>query len=385
MATRLEEILGKDINSLKELREEIKRLQDSIAGVEPESATFKETVTKLTAAQEQLAAVTRRNKDESTAAKDSIVGLEQQYKALYNTYKMLSEEQRSSPMGKDMAKQLQQIHNNLNDVKMGVGNFKDNIGNYTGSIMAAFTKMGVSIGGLSSPLGIATKGMMGLNAAMKANPVGAIIAAVVAFINILKSLKSAINSNEQSQMRLKEAMAAFQPVVDAVKNAMSKLGEVIVTVVEGLSKAFTWLKSAGAAVTDFLGITKDAQKRVKEQDKTYKDLAKSQNELTKNKREYQKLNSEDKALVESLREQATAAQDNEEKARLLNEAKEAQQRINERNIAQAEEELRLLEIEASLTANDAAMNDKLAAAQARVNEQRAQAAQSIRTIESAPT
>lgn len=383
MATNLEEILGKSINSVKELKDEIKRLQDSIAGANPESEQFKDTVTKLTAAQEQLSSVTRRNAADNNAAKDSIVGMEQEYRALYNTYKTLSEEQRNSDFGKEMAKNLDTLHSKLNESKMAVGNFKDNIGNYAASFGEAFKQMGISVGGLGAPLGLATNGVKAFNTALKANPVGAVIGLVITFINLLKGLKSSITSSEESQMRWNEAMSAFRPIIDAGKNAVTAFGRVIVGMVEGIANAVRWLREAGAAVTDFLGITKGANKRVKEQNEVYRDLAKSQNELTKNRREYQKLNSQDKATVESLRAEAMATQDNEEKARLLNEAKEKQQAINERNIALAEEELRQLQIEASLTDNDAAMNDKLAAAQAKVNEQRAAGAQAIRAIERA--
>lgn len=383
MATNIEEVLGRSINSVKELKDEIKRLQDSIAGVNPESEQFKDTVTKLTAAQEQLSSVTKRNAADTNAASDSIVGMEQKYRSLYNTYKMLTEEQRNSSMGKEMAKDLAKVHNELNATKTAVGNYKDNIGNYAASIQNAFTKMGVSIGGLGGPLKAATTGVLGFNQALKANPIGAVIAAIMGLISIFKNLKGSIQSNEESSMRLKQAMATFQPIVDAVKNTFSALGSVLVSIIEGIAKFVDGIRMAGARIKDFIKGNKDATTALKQQQETYQDLAKSQNVLTKNRREWQKLNAADKATVERLREEAMATGDAAEKARLLNEAKTAQQAINERNIEQAEEELRLLEVEASLTANDAAMNDRLAAAQAKVNEARAQGAQAIRAIERA--
>lgn len=378
--SKIEEILGRDINSLKELREEIKRLQDSIAGVDPETEQFKTTVEQLTAAQEQLAAVTKKNATENTAAKDSIVGMEQEYKNLYNTYKMLTEEQRNSGMGKNMAQDLAVLSDKINNAKKEVGNFKNNIGNYTGSIIDAFKKMGVSVGGLAGPLKTATTGMGSLNAVMKANPIGLIVSAIMGLISLIKSLAGSIKNNEQLQMRWNEAMSAFQPIIDAVKRGLDAVGQVIVSVGEGIGKFVNWLREATGAVTDFLGITQGAQKRAKETNKVYQDLAKSQNELTKSKREYQVLNSKDEAEVERLREEISLTNDKAEKERLVNQAKEIQGQIDARNVEIAKEELRILEEKAKLTPNSAADNQAIANAQANVANATAQASRNQRTL-----
>jgi len=378
--SKIEEILGRDINSIKELREEIKRLQDSIAGVDPETEQFKTTVEQLTAAQEQLRSVTGKNAQENNAAKDSIVGMEQEYKNLYNTYKMLTEEQRNSGMGKNMAQDLAVLSDKINNAKKEVGNFKNNIGNYTGSIIDAFKKMGISVGGLAGPLKTATAGMGSLNAVMKANPVGLIVSAIMGLISLIKNLGNSVKNNEQLQMRWNEAMSAFQPIIDGVKRGLDTVGQVIVSVGEGIGKFVNWLREAGGAITDFLGITQGAQKRAKETNKLYKDLAKSQNELTKSKREYQVLNSKDEAEVERLREEISLTNDKAEKERLVNQAKEIQGQIDARNLEIAQEELRILEEKAKLAPNSAADNQAIANAQANVANATAQAARNQRTL-----
>lgn len=380
MATSIEQILGKDINSLKELREEIKRLQDSIAAIDPATQEFKDTTVKLTAAQEQLTAVTRAGKEGNDAATDSIVGMEREYKNLYNTYKMLTEEQRNSDFGKEMAESLNTLSNKLNETKKGVGNFKDNIGRYSESVIDAFSKMGGSVGGLVGPFANAVKGVNAFNAALKANPVGAVIGLITTLIGVVKSLMQGIKGNEESQMRLNQAMASFQPIIDAAKNAMDKMGQAIVKTIEFIANIVDKIRVAKAAFTDFIGITKGAKDAVKEQQKTYKELAASVNNLTKTKREYQKLNAADEAEVQRLREEASETQNVAEKKRLLEEAKNKQAEIDQRNIEIAQEELRILEEQAKLTANDAAMNDKLAEATARVSQAQATAANNMRAF-----
>lgn len=446
--SRIETILERDINSLKDLREAIKSLQNEIATVEPGTEQWVKTSEKLYAAQEQLTSVMRASKEAAQAQEGSIAAMEKAYRNAYNEYKLMSEEWRNSAEGMAKAAELKGLGEKLNEVKKSVGNFKDNIGHYSEGVIEAFSKMGISMGGLQGPINtlvalvgngsksiqsglasiatnlqgmsqnmeqsmqgvgsnikasidsigaslsalggpakIATTALKGVGSALKAliaNPVGITIMAIVAAFKALQAIvgkvKQAINSNEESQMRLKEAMAAFQPVIDAVSNAFDKLGTIVVKVIGFVGDAFSKIREIGGAVTDFLGITKGANKRIKEQNELYKNLAKSQNELTKQKREYQALDAQDDAEVQRLREEASEATNLEEKRRLLTEAKNKQAEIDARAIAVAQEELRILQTQASLTANDAAMNDKLAAALANVSKAQANAANNARAF-----
>ena len=382
MATSLEQILGKTINSTKELREEIKRLQDELVKTEAGTAQWDATSQKLVAAQERLTSVTKANKVETQAAKDSIAGMEKEYKNLYNQYKLLTEEERNKPFGKNMAASLEELSNKLNTSKKEVGNFKDNIGRYTDSAIEAFGKMGISVGGLQGPLKLANGSFKAFNKTLMANPIVWILAALKAIIGVFNKVKEAIMSNEESQMALNEAMSAFQPIIDAVKNGMDKLGQAVVKVIGWVADAFRKIREIGAAMTDFLGITDGANARVKEQNKLYQDLARSKNEYTKAQREATKLNASQNAEVRTLLDQAAASTNQKEKLELLNQAKEIQNQITERNIALAEENLRILQTEASLTANDAAMNDKLAQAEAAVAQAKAEGAAKTKEMSS---
>lgn len=382
MATSLEQILGKTINSTKELREEIKRLQDELVKTEAGTAQWDATSQKLVAAQERLTSVTKANKVETQAAKDSIAGMEKEYKNLYNQYKLLTEEERNNPFGRQMAASLEELSTKLNDSKKEVGNFKDNIGRYADSAIEAFGQMGISIGGLQGPLKLANGSFNAFNKTLLANPLVWIIAALKTLIGLFNKVKDAIAGNEESQMALNEAMSAFQPIIDAVQNSMDKLGQVVVKVIGWLADAFRTVREIGAAVTDFLGITDGANAKIKEQNKLYQDLAKSKNEYTKAQREATKLNASQNAEVRTLLDQAAATTDQKEKLELLNQAKEIQNQITERNIALAEENLRILQTEASLTANDAAMNDKLAQAEAAVAQAKAEGAAKTKEMSS---
>lgn len=382
MAKTIEEILGKSINSTKELREAIKQLQDQLVTASAGTEEWVDAATKLNAAQSKLNEVMNAGKQSVDAAEDSIVGMEKQYKELYNTYKLLTEEQRNSPFGKQMAEQLEGLSNKLNETKKGVGNFKDNIGRYAQDAVAAFTSMGVSVGGLATPLGLANGGFKTLNATIAANPIFWLITAIKMIIGLFQKLKESISSNEESQMAWNEAMSAFQPITDAVANSFDKLGQVVVKVVGWIADAFRKAREIKAIITDFLGITDGEADIVREQNELYKELAQRTNELTKAKREQQILNANEEAELKTLLDQAAATTDAVEKMRLLNEAKAIQEGITARNIKIAEEEYDLLLEKSKLTANDAATNDKLAQAEAAVAKARADGAAKTKEMSS---
>ena len=365
MASNLNEILGRNIDSVKALKVAIKELQDSLVGLDTESQEYKDTAAKLATAQDALKDTTRAGIDANLAAKDSIVGMQKEYNKLYDAYKKLSDEQRNSDFGKNMAESLEKLSTSINDSKKEVGNFTSNIGRYAQGATEAFNNMGVSLGALQTPMKLASGGAKTLGASLKAliaNPVGAVIMAIVVAMKALHAIaervKKAINDNEESSNRLKVAMATFKPVVDAVSNAFDFLAKIVVKVIEGLAKVAEKIMSVIPGMKQAI--------------QSHKDLAKATNELTKATREANVENSKKQAEIERLREEASATEDVTEKKRLLEEAKAMQAEVDQKNIELAQEELRIMQEYAAKTANSAAENEKLAAAQKKVNDAIAQ-------------
>ena len=106
MAKTISEILNKDIKSVKDLKNAIKEYQDSLVVLDKDSEEYSKTVESLATAQDELTKVNKAGKNENIAAKDSIVGMEQEYKKLYNTYKLMTEEMRNSEAGKKQAEEM---------------------------------------------------------------------------------------------------------------------------------------------------------------------------------------------------------------------------------------------------------------------------------------
>ena len=366
MATNLNEILGRNIDSVKSLKTAIKELQDSLVGLDSESQEYKDTASKLTVAQDALKNTTRASIDANLAAKDSIVGMQKEYSKLYDAYKKLSDEQRNSDFGKNMAASLEKLSTSINNSKKDVGNFTSNIGRYAQGATEAFNTMGASIGGLQGPINAATNGAKGLNGVFSLISKHPILAVLGLIVTIFMKAAAAIKENEELTNRLHQAMAAFKPVLDLVANAFDFLAGIIVKVVEGMAKV-------GEKILSIIPGYKEAAK-------SHKELAKATDDLTKAQRENSVVNSKKQAEIERLREEASATENVTEKRKLLEEAKKMQAEVDASNIEMAKEELRIAEEYAAKTANSAEANDKLAAAQKKVNDLTAQAERNQRQL-----
>lgn len=68
----------------------------------------------------------------------SLEDLTNQYNALYDVFKKLSNEERSSEFGQQLATDLGNLKTNINEVQKSAGNFSANVGRYAGSFKEAF-------------------------------------------------------------------------------------------------------------------------------------------------------------------------------------------------------------------------------------------------------
>ena len=354
MASNLNEILGRNIDSVKSLKTAIKELQDSMVGLDTDSQEYKDTASKLSAAQNALNNTTKAGIEANLAAKDSIVGMQKEYNNLYDAYKKLSDEQRNSDIGKSMAESLSNLSESINNSKKEVGNFTSNIGQYAQGATEAFNNMGISVGALQGPFNLATKGAQGFKDILSVISKHPIIAILSVLVGILMKAASAIKDNEELTMRLHQAFSVFQPVLDMVSNGIDWLAEKIVKVVEGFGKLWEWLHRNNPEMS--------------EQIKLNKDLSKAEDDLVKKTRAVNEENSKKQAEVERLREEAAATEDVLEKQSMLQEAAQIQAEIDQANIDLAKEDLRIKEERAKQTANDTKANEELAAAKEKVSD-----------------
>lgn len=380
MAIELKEIINVDTATIKDVRDKIGELREEISRLKLENKNYTAEAEKVNVLQGHLNEVMTSSKKYTADAAGSFNALNAELRRLKDAWKAAGDEAKRAELGE----QINEVKAKLNGMNESIGNFQHNVGNYSGGIIDAFQKMGISVGKtgtkmfsmfgmLTGGLGTLTKAFKGLWTAMAANPIGAVLAAVGLLIGAFQGLKKAIEGNEESQHRLHEAMAAFRPISDKFSNWMDKVALGFVQFAEVLADAFNWLRRVHAAYLDWIEGTDEHSKKVEGEIKYYNALAKAENALDGMRRSTDELNAADESRVALLRDEAALTKDNTEKTKKLAEARELQKKIGERNISLAQEELRVLEAQNKNTSNSVEINNKISAAKAKVERVTAEA------------
>lgn len=246
--------------------------------------------------------------------------------------------------------EAKRMSDRLKEVDSSVGQNQRSVGDYRGEIGKLFSAMGNSggsFGAMANGLMSTSKGMMALNAA---NPLGWI----TMLISIIQTLVQKLKGSEEQTARLTQMMAPLKAVGDTITNMFSALISVLLDTAEAFIKTGAAIKEfffgvdegAKAAADSYTQYEKDKQAAVLETRKINEESAARELEI-----------SELKANI-ARKDLYTAEQRlmmNAEAVRLERKNADERKRI-------AIETLRLLEIEASRTENNAEMNEKLSQA-----------------------
>lgn len=179
---------------------------------------------------------------------------------LKNSYKQLTEAEKESTGGKDLLKDIQTLDEYLKMTDKDFGEFHRNVGNYASGfkdVSDAFRQLGINIGGLGPAFNLATvagNGFNGILNTLKAHPFIAILGILVA---TFMKLKDAIGQNEELSKKWSVAMSAFQPIINAIKNAIDWLAEgfvnVMAWVTDNLPKGLKMFGNFAKGVTNVAG------------------------------------------------------------------------------------------------------------------------------------
>lgn len=340
---------GKAVDNLKELNEYIKELKKTMNEAKIGSGEFKEAqdeLDKVIVKQKQIMNVAA---NENKAAAGSFNALSNQLRELKEAWKATADEAKRDELGK----QINDVKAKLNEMNHSIGNFQDQVGNYNGMLSPLFDALGQKIDGLGGKLGemTGTLGAMGFSVNGLVNPIKAvdagfkllstntIIAAITLLIGLFLKVKDAIAANEELQRRWNVAMAAFQPIINAAKNALDALANAVVWVAE--------------KVSGFISLFSEASKETTE-------LAKAQDKLNMSQREFKGNENAMRAEAKALKLQAKETDDLNEKLRLLNESRAKLKATNQQAVDLAAEELRIAEEQAKLAPNSKEDNEKIA-------------------------
>ena len=347
------------VQSVGQLRENIKTLKEALSGMKVGSEEYQKTLDSLKQSQAALKDAmygTTKSMDELlAAAKPLDVELDKQgklvnaetvsYNTLVHTLADLKNKWREASDAQtraDLGKQINAVNNRLKDMDASVGVFKRNVGNYTGSIVDAFGKMG----------GGAAKMVPGIKSATTALDVMGktpVLAIMGLLAGVLDSVIKHLKTSEENTQALTAAMAPLQSIGDAVTK-----------VLQGLGKGVAWLVEQFGKLTEkIFGTNKAMQDRA--------ELAAKENALAKQQRETLVENAKAERDIAELRAKASdkATYSAKERMGFLEEAGRLEKEMADRSRQQAKAEYDALKLRTSLTQSSKEDLDALAAAEAK--------------------
>ena len=223
---------GAAVKSVADLRFNIAEYKKALNEAEIGSAEYREALDQLTTNQNALRnamhASTASLADVSKAAQ----GIGGSYNALVAQMAKLKEEFRSTndvARRNELGAQIDGINTKLKNLDAQQGNFGRNVGNYTKSVVDAFSKMGGSVSSVINPIKAAT----GALDVMGKTPVVAILGLLA---TVLMKVVSALNSSEESTNALNKALAPLRALGDAATRTLQALGDVVVKLVDKFTK-----------------------------------------------------------------------------------------------------------------------------------------------------
>lgn len=287
---------------------------------------------------------------------------------LTKEYNALSKEEREGAKGTELRDKIRGLSDDLKDNEKAIGDNRRNVGNYQDALE-----------NLPGRLGDASKGVKGLSAqfkAMLANPVVAVIAAIagviMGLVAVFRKVVDVAKSNEEQSEKLAIAMMPLRVLGDAITKVFEGLAEVYIKVAGTVATLIT-------GFTDYIGLTKDATEATKE----YIKVEQEKEALEDKMREANVLLAQGELKVAQLRAEVArkdlfSTQQRLDKNREAVEIERLMAGVRKEN---AEEELRIMEIEAARTKNSDEMNDKIVAARVKVINADRDYYQTIRRLE----
>lgn len=365
---------GYSFKSLGDAKKYIDTLKASLIDLDEESDEYAERVEEIDKVQDKLNKAMKVTGDRTKDAEGSYNALSKQMSELKKQFKATNDEAERNAL----AKQITGINDQLKTMDASIGNFQRNVGNYEGAFTKGIGQISEKISSMGNPLAMAKTAVGALGNAFKAliaNPIGAVIMAIVTAV---KALKKGFEGNEEASNRLKKAFSAFQPVINAIQNVftgfaniVSKIAEkAIPALVNSLQKAGEWmmklLNKIGIVSDERLEQYRQSIEAQKEMMEVTQNLTEREIALVQKKRQFQVDEAKTEMEVSELRAKV-ADKDRytaEQRDKFLDQAIKKEKALNAAKLAIAQEEFNILKERGELTDNSKEENDALAAAEA---------------------
>ena len=365
---------GYSFKSLGDAKKYIDRLRASLIDLDETSEDYAERVDEIDKVQDKLNKAMKATGDKTKDAEGSYNALSKQMSELKKAFKATNDEAEREVL----AKQIVNINDQLKEMDASIGNYQRNVGNYEAAFTKGLAGIADQVQALGNPLAVAKNGVLALGKAMKAliaNPVGAVIMAIVVAI---KALKKGFEQSETATNSLKRAFSALQPIMNAISNVFTGFAKIVGSIAEnaipalvnGLMKASDWmmnlLNKIGIVSDEKLESFRKSIEAQKEAVQVTQDLTNREIALTERKRKFQVDEAKAEMEVAELKSKAADKENYsaKEREKFLNDAIAKERAINNEKLALAQEEYDIMKKRSELTDNDAATNDALAAAEA---------------------
>jgi len=226
----------------KEVINEYVKAVDSGAEITQAQADAYEAATRRLASQRtELAAVTEARKahtkeigEESRKIQNTVIDTveyENSLKGLASRLSVAKDELRAmnmyledgttiDPKWQEKAKEVNDLNDKVKKAEETYGVFTRNVGNYSSSIMDAFSKMGGRAATIINPIKNATASLQ----AMCKTPAIAILSLLV---TVIGKVTEALHSSEENAMQVASAFSGFKVIGDALTNTLQGLGKVL--------------------------------------------------------------------------------------------------------------------------------------------------------------
>ena len=408
LSDELEEMDGDildNIKTFKDYKNVIERLSVSLSKMDEDTDEYEKTLTDLNKVQNAYNEAISVSKKKTDDAAGSYNALSKEMSELKKQFKATNDESERQKIGE----KINDINDKLKEMDESIGVYSRNVGNYASAFTGGLKNLSESFKALNNPMALAKKGVLALNGAFKAliaNPIGAVITAIVVTV---KALVAAFKSNEEASNKLKVAFSAFEPVINAVKNALGYVVNIIGDALIAISKLAEGVQSAGVKIIELLnkiGLVSDERlKSIKDTIAAQKDalsesrkLSEEEIALEQRKRDEMVKTAEKNAEISELKAKAaeTDKYTNEERNKFLKRAVQLEKEINEERLAIAKQEFDIAKRRAAQAPNSKEDNEKLAQAEAnyynvkreytdKIKELNGQIASSSKTVSGAIT
>lgn len=359
---------------------------------------LREAVKDGTASQEQyeqglvsLRAAQQRYNQEMRVQTKEVQAVKGSYNDLVQQLARLKEQWKAAKPGTDQYNKLisdiEGVKGRLESMDHDIGNWQRNVGNYTNSIMAALGRIGPGGRQAAAGIGTATTALK----AMSATPVVFVLTSIVA---LLGKVSGAMKGSEEATNKMNVALAPLNAILHQVATSLgeaaNKAADLALRFSEAAISSDTFLNSliqrakgigdgavaAIAAVSPGLAGLIDSLKDMDDaaaglQQRTAEEIkiANQQASIDKFRRAVEVQNAQDMAEAARLRTDAAKAEGAEKKA-LLEQVEQKYGAVTARNLKLAKEEYDLAVLRARQAPNNKAVNDALAAAEAKLYQVR---------------